>query len=196
MSATFRTAVRAASQPFSRLRSLEERVGIAFLALAMLFAMSHALFAHDFKAGDIQIDHPWSRATPEGARVAAGYVVLRNAGTEADRLIAATGEIAGRTEIHEMAVDDKGVMTMRPVNGVEIPASGEASLAPGGYHIMFLDLQEARKEGDSFKGTLVFEKAGEIDVEFAVEAAGGGSGHGGHSSHGGGHSTGHSGHGG
>lgn len=177
MSSSFHAALRAATHPFRRMRSLEERAGIAVFALALLFVTGQSLLAHDYRAGSIEIDHPWSRETPPGARVAAGYVVIRNAGGEADRLIAASGVIAGRTEIHEMAVDDKGVMTMRPVQGLEIPAGGEVALEPGGYHIMFLDLGEARKQGERFAGTLTFEHAGTVEVEFAVEAMGHGHGH-------------------
>jgi periplasmic copper chaperone A len=173
-------ARRTVAYPLARFRSLEERIGIIGFTLAILFALSQSLVAHEFQAADIEIVHPWSRATPEGARVAAGYVVLKNGGAQADRLVAATAEIAGRTEIHEMAVDDKGVMTMRPVEGVEIPAGGEVALEPGGYHIMFMDLQQTRGEGESFKGSLTFENAGTVEVEFSVEAMGGASGHGGH----------------
>jgi len=173
--------------PFNRLRSFEERLGVIALALALLFAMSQSLLAHDFKVGDIEIDHPWSRATPAGAKVAAGYVVIRNHGSVADRLVSATGEIAGRTEIHEMAVDAKGVMTMRPLaDGLEIPAGGQAELKPGSFHIMFLDLQRSAKEGETFRGALTFEKAGSVEVEYAVEAMGGEPGHNGH-----GHQNGH-----
>ena len=187
MSTSPRGATRALFRSFSPFRSLEERAGIIGLALALLFVMAHAISAHEFKAGTIAIDHPWSREAPQGARVAAGYVVLRNSGSEPDRLVSATGDIAGRTEIHEMAVDDKGVMTMRPLaEGIEIPAGGEVELAPRSYHIMFMDLQRAPKEGESFAGTLTFEKAGTVDVEFSVDAMGGGaSTHGGHDGHGG-----------
>ena len=185
MSSSLRAAARAIILPFSRFRSIEERVGIAGFAFALLFVMGHALSAHEFEAGTIAIDHPWSREAPEGAKVAAGYVVLRNAGSEPDRLLSATGEIAGRTEIHEMAVDDKGVMTMRPVDGVEVPAGGEAALKPGSYHIMFFELERLPKKGESFAGTLTFEKAGTVEVEFAVEAMGGGHGGHGHAGEGG-----------
>lgn len=117
--------------PFNRLRSFEERLGVIALALALLFAMSQSLLAHDFKVGDIEIDHPWSRATPAGAKVAAGYVVIRNHGSVADRLVSATGEIAGRTEIHEMAVDAKGVMTMRPSRtGSRFPPAARPNSSP------------------------------------------------------------------
>lgn len=173
MHQSFRAAARAAS-----------------FAIAMLFVTNQSALAHGFEVGELEIDHPWSRETPEGARVAAGYVKIVNHGSEADRLVAVTGDIAGRTEIHEMAVDDKGVMTMRPIEGVEIPAGGEVELKPGGYHVMFLELTGRPKQGEKFAGTMTFEKAGTVEVEFAVEAMGGAQGHGGgghdhgdHSSH-------------
>ena len=167
--------------PFTRFCSFEERIGVVGFALMLLFALCQPLLAHDFKVGDIEIYHPWSRATPEGAKVAAGYVVIRNHGSAADRLVSATGEIAGRTELHEMAVDAQGVMTMRPLaDGLEIPAGGQAELKPGSFHIMFLDLQRGAKEGETFKGMLTFEKAGSVEVEYTVQAMGGAPGHNGH----------------
>lgn len=167
--------------PFSRFRSFEERAGIVGLTLMLLFAMSQSLFAHEFKAGELEIVHPWSRATPPGAKVAAGYVTIRNGGSSADRLIGASAEIAGKTEIHEMAVDARGVMTMRPLSdGVEVPAGGEVALKPGGLHIMFVNINRGAAEGEKLKGSLTFEKAGTVEVEFDVEAMGSGGGHGGH----------------
>ena len=110
--------------------------------------------------------------------MAAGYLVISNEGSTSDRLVSATGEIAGKTEIHEMAVDANGVMTMRPLaDGLEIPAGGEVKLEPGSFHIMFMDLKRGAKEGETFKGTLTFEKAGTVNVEFSVDAMGGGGGH-------------------
>lgn len=184
----------------TRLRSFEERVGILFFSLAILFAAAHGAFAHEFKAGDIVIDHPWSRQAPTGAKVAGGYVVLENTGAEADRLIGVATDIAGKSEIHEMAVDN-GVMTMRPLpDGIEIPAGGKVELKPGGLHMMFMDLKSQPAKGDKFKGTLTFEKAGTVDVEFAVEEMGARSGHEGMDHGSGSHDSGghgsHSGHGG
>ncbi|MFB2550005.1 copper chaperone PCu(A)C [Ensifer soli] len=154
--------------------SSSARFGLATLALAAGLFSSAPLFAHEFKLGDLEIVHPWSRATPPGAKVAAGYLKIRNDGSAPDRLVSVTGAIAGRGEIHEMNVDGNGVMTMRPLpDGLEIPAGGEVELKPGGFHIMFLDLKEPAKEGVKFKGTLTFEKAGSIDVEYAVDKAGG-----------------------
>jgi copper(I)-binding protein len=198
-----RTPSALPARALRRFRSAEERLGILAFVAMLLIALTHPLLAHEFKAGDLEIDHPWSRATPPGAKVAAGYAVIRNAGSEPDRLVAVSGEIAGRGEIHEMAVDASGVMTMRPVEGVEIPAGGTAELKPGGFHIMFLDLSAGAKEGERFKGTLTFEKAGTVEVEFAVEGMGAAPAHehGAHDGHGGAQEApaaadGHDGHGG
>jgi hypothetical protein len=186
MQLSFRAAARAAAYPLIRFRSIEERLGIIGFTLALLFVMTNSLIAHEFKAGDIELVHPWSRETPHGAKVAAGYVKIVNHGSEPDRLVSATGAIAGRTEVHEMAVDDKGVMTMRPVEGIDVPAGAEVELKPGGFHIMFLNLTGAKKKGEKFAGSLTFEKAGTIEVEFSVDAMGGDTGHGsGHDNHGG-----------
>jgi copper(I)-binding protein len=156
----------------------------AACAAAVFVILAQPLMAHDFNAGDLQLKHPWSRATPDGARVAAGYVKIINNGAQADRLISVSGEIAGRSEIHEMSVNAQGVMTMRPAGGVDIPAGGEVELKPGGFHIMFMELNDAKKEGDKFAGSLTFEKAGTVDVEFWVEGMGKGAEHGaGHEGH-------------
>ena len=152
----------------------------AALASALLF--SQAATAHEFKQGDLTIGHPWSRATLPGAKVAAGYLTVKNAGSTPDRLISVTADIAGKGEIHEMTVKD-GIMNMRPLaDGLEIPAGGEVKLEPGSYHLMFMGLKEPAVEGVKFPGTLTFEKAGAVKIEFAVDKAGGEADH---SAHGG-----------
>lgn len=163
---------RAARLPFLR--------GLAALSAVILIAASSPALAHEFKAGDITIDHPWSRAAPAAAKVAGGFATITNSGSEADRLLSASGEIAGRAEIHEMAVDANGVMTMRPLpEGVEIPAGATVELKPGAIHLMLMELISRPKEGEKFKGTLTFEKAGAVEVVFDVQAMGDGhSGHG------------------
>ena len=144
-----------------------------FLASALVTLAAPGAFAHEFKIGAIEIVHPWSRATPGGAKVAIGYLVIKNDGAEPDRLVSATAEVAGSVALHEMAMNN-GVMTMRPVTGgVVIPAHGEIALKPGSYHLMLEDLKQPLKEGESFKGTLTFEKAGTVAVEFLIESDGG-----------------------
>jgi len=144
------------------------------LAFALVFAGgAHFAFAHEFKVGDIEIEHPWSRATPAGAKVAGGYFTITNTGSSADRLLSISSDISAKTELHEMGVKD-GVMTMRPVaGGLEIPAGGKLALAPGGYHLMFIGLKQQPKQGEEFSATLTFEKAGTVNVDFAVEGIGG-----------------------
>lgn len=175
MPSSIRATVRqlANTYPLSRLRSVEERVGIAAFALMFLFAAVQPLFAHEFKAGDLVLDHPWSRATPAGAKVGAGYVTIRNNGTAPDRLVAVSSEIAEKTEIHEMAIDPAGIMTMRPLaDGLALAAGATTELKPGSYHIMFMGLKQPAKEGEKIAATLSFEKAGDVAVEFDVEAMG------------------------
>lgn len=156
----------------SRLFARLPRVAAA-LALALLAAP--AAFAHDFTVGDLTVDHPWARATPHGVKVAGGFLTVVNKGGAADRLISVTAEIAEHAEIHEITMKD-GVMTMRPLtDGLAVPAGGEVALKPGGNHLMFVGLKRMLKKGESFAGTLTFEKAGTVEVTFTVEAIGAGS---------------------
>ena len=128
--------------------------------------------AHEFKLGDLQIEHPWSRATPKGAKVGGGYVTVTNQGSAADRLLSVSSPAAGKVELHEMTMQD-GIMKMRPLlKGIVIEAGQTVALAPGGLHIMFVDLAAPLEKGKPFAATLTFEKAGAIDVTFAVEAMG------------------------
>jgi periplasmic copper chaperone A len=153
------------------------------LAAAMMMATAGGLLAHGYGIGDIEIDHPWSRETPAGAKVAAGYAVVRNKSSEPDRLVSVTAEIAEKAEIHEMSMTD-GVMSMRPLpDGIEIPAGAEVRLEPGSFHLMFIGLNRQPKQGERFGGTMTFEKAGTVSVEFEVDAKAGGNGtHTGHGS--------------
>ncbi|TPM26398.1 copper chaperone PCu(A)C [Mesorhizobium sp. B2-3-3] len=163
----------AAGFMFGRVLSrFRERLGLAALAFALLFVGAQSVLAHEFKAGDLEIEHPWSRATPAGAKVAGGYFTVVNKGGTPDRLLSISSDISEKAELHEMGVKD-GVMTMRPVSGgLEIPAGGKVALAPGGYHLMFIGLKRQPKQGEKFAATLTFEKAGTVNVEFAVEGMG------------------------
>jgi copper(I)-binding protein len=165
-----RASIRTIRRSFPRFSSIEERVGILVFTLMLILALSHPLWAHGFEIGSIEIDHPIASAPPEGAKVAAGYMILKNSGAVTDRLVSISSEIAGRTELHDMSVDAQGVMTMRPVTGgLEIPAGSEVALKRGSYHVMFMDLKRPIEEGESFNGTLTFEKAGTVDITFKVE---------------------------
>jgi periplasmic copper chaperone A len=139
---------------------------------ATYFALVSISFAHDYTVGSLQIEHPWSRVVPKGADVAVGYLEIKNTGTAPDRLIGGSSEIAGRFEIHEMKMED-GVMKMRPLEGgLEIAPGKSVKLEPSGHHLMFLDLKTPPVQGKFFRATLVFEKAGKVEVEFDVEGMG------------------------
>ncbi|RWL78616.1 MAG: copper chaperone PCu(A)C [Mesorhizobium sp.] len=150
----------------------QQRVGFAILSLLLLLACIPGALAHGFKVGDLEIEHPWSRATPPGAKVAGGYFTVVNKGSASDRLLSISSDISDKAELHEMGVKD-GVMIMRPVEGgLEIPAGGKVALKPGAYHLMFTGLKRQPKQGEKFPATLTFEKAGTVKVEFAVEGMG------------------------
>jgi copper(I)-binding protein len=134
--------------------------------------------ADDYKVGALQIAQPWARATPKGAPVGGGYLKITNTGTEPDKLVGGSSDVADRFEVHEMSMDG-GVMKMRPTNGVEIKPGQTVELKPGGLHVMFVGLKKPLVQGQKIKGTLSFEKAGKVDVEFTVQGIGAASGGGG-----------------
>ncbi|MEM9762925.1 MAG: copper chaperone PCu(A)C [Pseudomonadota bacterium] len=159
----------------------------ALTGLAVLTALPAA--AHDVKAGGIVIDQPWSRPTIPN-RPSAGYFELQNTGAVADRLISASSPAFGRVELHQTSETD-GVMRMVKQDAVPISAGETLSFEPGGYHVMLFDAVEQLAEGDRFPLELVFENAGAVQVELAVERRApkkgemDHSGHGGHGGHGG-----------
>lgn len=145
--------------------------------------MDHGMHAApQVQLGDLTLSAPFTRATPPNAPVAGGFVTIANAGAEADRLVSARADdVAGRMEIHEMAMEGD-VMKMRELpDGLSIPAGESVELKPGGYHIMFMELKKPLVEGEVVNVTLVFENAGEIELPFAVgprNASMGDAGHG------------------
>ena len=148
------------------------RVRALLISLAAFLASAMGGEAQGIVKGDLVISSPWSRATPGGAQVAAGYLVITNKGLSAERLISFATDLAEQPEIHEMT-NEGGVMKMRPLaKGLSIPAGASVKLEPGGYHLMLLKLKKPLVAGQRFKATLVFEKAGPLDVEFEVRAMG------------------------
>jgi len=124
--------------------------------------------AMEYKLGDLVVSHPHIRATPPKAPVSAGYLTIKNNGSDADRLLNAHASFAGRVQIHNMKVID-GVARMRPQkDGVPIPAGEEITLKPGGLHVMFMKLDEQMQAGEKRTVTLIFEKAGKIEINMEV----------------------------
>ena len=140
------------------------------VALALAFSAAPAL-AQEFKAGDIVIENPWARATPKGAEVGSGYLMIQNKGAAPDRLTGGTADFAA-VEVHQMT-SANGVSQMRELkDGLTIPAHGSVTLAPGGYHLMFTHLAHPLTKGESVKATFNFEHAGPLEVEFKVMGVG------------------------
>jgi periplasmic copper chaperone A len=146
-------------------------LAIALLAVALATGVGDVL-AEDFSIGTIQVGKPWMRATPKGAAVAGAYMTISNKGTAPDRLVGGSSTVAGRFEVHSMVME-QGVAKMRPVEGgLEIKPGETVELKPGSFHIMLTDLKGPVENGQKVKGTLQFEKAGKVDIEFTVEAIG------------------------
>jgi copper(I)-binding protein len=138
--------------------------------LATLFAAPAR--ADEIKAGDLVITQAWSRATPGGAKVGGGYLTIENKGSVSDRLIGGSADVAAKIQVHEMATNN-GVMTMRPLDkGLVIEPGKTVKLAPGGYHLMLLDLKSPLKQGDKLPITLEFEKAGKVSLSLDVQGIG------------------------
>ncbi|MEO7253381.1 MAG: copper chaperone PCu(A)C [Casimicrobium sp.] len=138
------------------------------LLLATLFAAT--AFAQDTKIGAITIDHAWARVTPGAVKNSAAFMTFNNAGV-ADKLISVTGSVAKEVQMHSM-VTEGGMMKMREINALDIPANSKAEFKPGGYHVMLIGIPDGLKEGTKFPLKLKFEKAGEITVQVSVEKPG------------------------
>ena len=138
------------------------------LALALL---APAAIGHNHEKGDIQVRHPWSRATPPGAKVGVAYMEIRNRGGQSDKLLAASTPIARAVEMHVTQRDGE-VMKMRQVQAFEIPARERYELRPGGSHLMLVDLARPLKQGERLPLTLRFERAGEMEIQVEVQEMG------------------------
>ncbi len=171
MTFTHRPAgIARAARLASVFHDIEAKLALTALAIALSLAALQPVLAHD--ASPVHVEQPWARATPPGAKVAGAFATIENHGSTPDRLVSATADVAARVEIHEMAVTD-GVMTMRPLaDGLPVPADGSVELKPGSYHLMLMDLAGPLKEGQHVAGTLTFEKAGTMPVEFVVAPIG------------------------
>jgi copper(I)-binding protein len=120
--------------------------------------------------GDLAIEGYWVKAMLPGQPVAAGFLKLTNKGGTDDTLVSVKTAKSGRVELHEMAM--KGdVMQMRALEGgIKIPAGSTVALEPGGLHVMFFDIVDAFKDGDTVLVTLTFEKAGTVELMVPVMA--------------------------
>jgi periplasmic copper chaperone A len=142
------------------------------LGVTALLLLASGARAEDYKVGSLTIQQPWARATPGGAKVGAGYLKITNSGAESDRLIGGSTAVAGMLEIHEMSMTNDLMKMKAMPKGIEIKPGATVELKPSSYHLMLMDLKQPLQAGQKFKGTLQFEKAGKVDVEFEVQSVG------------------------
>lgn len=152
------------------MRLIKEFAVAAVLTAASVYSLASG-HAGQATVGTLTIENAWSRQSPMAANVAAGFMKIVNTGSEDDRLVKATAEISGTVQLHDMKMDGDVMKMAEMPDGVVIPAGQTVEFKPGSLHLMFLGLTSQPKEGDTFKGSLTFEKAGTVDVEFEVEAA-------------------------
>ncbi len=141
---------------------------VLFTCVAVFSLISTTIIAHEFKTGNLLIDHPTVRLTIPG-RPGAGFMMVHNMGDTPDRIISASSPAAKRIEIHTHTMTD-GIMRMRPVKGVDIPAKSQVPFQSGGFHLMVFGLKADVKAGSEIPITVVFEKAGALKISANVNA--------------------------
>lgn len=134
--------------------------GIATMTMAI---------AEDIMIGNLMLHDPWVKATIGNKPVTGGYLMIHNHGEDDDRLIAVEASFAGKSEIHEMNIVND-VMQMRPLpDGLVIPAGEHVMLKSGGYHLMFMKLKEPILADTNYPVTLVFQRAGRIEINIMAK---------------------------
>jgi copper(I)-binding protein len=153
-------------------------VGRLAAGLAILIAMAWLSACSPSPSGGaaLRVSDAWTAATPEGATVGAGYLTIANGGTRAVRLVGVESVIAERVEVHSMSMEG-GIMRMRPVEGVEIAAGGNAAFEPSGMHLMLIGLKRPLLAGERVSLVLIFDNGERIEVSLEVRARGAAYGH-------------------
>ena len=139
--------------------------------MVIAYCIAANAMATDYKAGSLAISGPWSRATPKGTQAGVGYLAIKNNGTTPDRLIGGSVEVAGHFELH-VTIIENGIARMRKRSEIEIKPGETIEFKPGGSHAMFVDLKHPLSKGEHIKGTLIFEHAGTVQIEYSVEGIG------------------------
>jgi copper(I)-binding protein len=144
---------------------------VARLLAVVALAAAQGALAHEFRAGDVRITHPYAPPAPPGAANGAAYVAtLENRGRTPDRVMRASSPIAERVELHVMSVDAAGVMRMREVADIPLPPRAPLKMRPGeGYHFMLVGLKRPLAVGDRFPLLIEFERGGRAEVSVWVQ---------------------------
>ncbi len=147
----------------------ENAAGLVQRAVLMIITIfSTALSAQNATPGSVTIAAAWSREMPPAAANGAVYFQAHNSGWQPDRIIGARTDIAEQVEFHTHNMEG-GMMKMRKVTSVEIPARSEVMFKPHGLHVMLIGLKQPLVKGERFGLTLVLDKAGEIDLAVHIK---------------------------
>jgi len=139
--------------------------------VCMLALLAAPAVAHEIKLGDLEIVHPWARATAGASKTGALYMRIENNGDTGDQLVGMKTGAAERVEMHTSS-EENGVASMQKVDAIDLPAHSKIEFKPGKYHVMLIGVDPPLREYDTFKMTLVFAKAGQVEIEVYVEEAG------------------------
>ena len=153
----------------ARLKSFRHFAMMLVMVFAVIIASSHA---HEFRVGDLTVDHPWARTTAPSASTGVVYFSVKNSAAQGDTLLSVVvgKSIAKRASLHEMSMDAKGLMHMAEIKaGLMLDAKSEIKFAPGGYHVMLEGLTKPLIAKQEFGMTLQFAKAGAVSVIVLVE---------------------------
>jgi hypothetical protein len=143
-------------------------LSLAAIAFLLLAPLPRSGEAHELKVGSIVIKHPWSWQSPMKAGAAAGFMTIINTGSEDDRLVKATSSITGNVQLHDTVMEGDVMNMVELKEGIPIPAGATVVLKPKSLHVMLEDVASLPIAGASFTGTLVFEKAGTIEIDYEV----------------------------
>ena len=133
--------------------------------------LSAAATARHYTLGDLSIHRPWSRELPPVAANGAAYFRVENGGSDAVRIVSVSSPVADRAELHAHEMDG-GVMKMRHLHAVGVPAGETVSFEPGGMHVMLIGLKQALVDGGSFPLVVEFDGAGTIEVTVEITREG------------------------
>jgi periplasmic copper chaperone A len=147
------------------------RIGRAAATACIGMAIGAAAHAHDYRAGDVRVVHPFATPSVPSASTGAAYIAtLENTGTRPDRLLRASTPLAGRVELHTMSIDAQGVMRMRMLDDIALAPTTPIRMRPGqGLHFMLIGLKQPLTEGQTFPMALEFERGGTLEVTVVVQ---------------------------
>ncbi len=144
---------------------------LVIAACMFLLMQAGQAFAGSVTVGGLTIDGPWARASAGMARAGAAFMTIANASNQDDTLVSASATVSKVVELHTH-IHDNGVMRMRKVDSITIPANGTAVLQPGGLHVMFIGLHQPLAQGEIIPVTLQFANAGSVDIQVEVRGVG------------------------